>query len=357
MMIERFLILGFGDPPPAAEKVIFCDGSGGRHFREGTDLELSHWRPNRTPPAYRAGTSTEICFRFLDAPLAGDWTVAVNNHLDIDGILSVFALVHSRTALRRRREIIEAAEMGDFWGWGSPPAQRLFQGLTRMMNERSAAGIPTHSIYDEAFRRIPSLLDGTDPECADIEASLAPLQQNVQWVESGTVRRLPIAERFSQYVIPSSIVAGDWERALRGPKFNEAISPVILFWPEARAKWDAQRMCLVSMESPEGWFHDLWFPGYLWADTAGLWRVPEMRHHDGMEAYDLTNAGLLDALTSLQQQETGPGTWVAGNPRFACCDLIQEQFPLAARFVDQSGHPIASSLNPELVAADLAGAF
>jgi len=93
-------------------------------------------------------------------------------------------------------------------------------------------------------------IDGTDPESAAIDASLAPLHQNVQWVEDGTITRSILGERFSHYVIPSSVVAGDLDRALRVPKFNEVISPAILFWPQARARWDAERMCLVSIESP-----------------------------------------------------------------------------------------------------------
>jgi hypothetical protein len=50
-----------------------------------------------------------------------------------------------------RQTIIEAAEMGDFWGWGEPPAQRVFQGVTRFM----ARGGTGQSIYDEAYRRKP----------------------------------------------------------------------------------------------------------------------------------------------------------------------------------------------------------
>src|SRR5690554_1207565 len=129
-MINRFEIMSKRSPRPEGEAIIFCDGTGGDWFRPETDLELSHWRPNRTPKEYRAGTSTEICFRFLDTPRPGDWTAAVNNHVDVDGILSVYALVHSEHALQHRGTLIQAAEMGDFWEWGEPPAQRLFQGLT-----------------------------------------------------------------------------------------------------------------------------------------------------------------------------------------------------------------------------------
>src|SRR5436190_7220033 len=104
--ISRIEIVGHDSSRPDAERIIFCDGTGGSSFQPETDLELSHWRPNRTPGEYRAGTSTEICFRFLDHPRAGSWTIAVNNHVDVDGILSVYALVHSDHALAHRRTII-----------------------------------------------------------------------------------------------------------------------------------------------------------------------------------------------------------------------------------------------------------
>jgi hypothetical protein len=112
-MIDRFEIVGSTSARPDADRIIFCDGTGGRLFRAESDLELSHWRPNRTPKEYRAGTSTEICFRFLDNPQPGSWMVAVNNHVDVDGILSVYVLVHSNHALANRQTIIEAAEISD----------------------------------------------------------------------------------------------------------------------------------------------------------------------------------------------------------------------------------------------------
>ena len=68
--------------------------------------------------------------------------------------------------------IIEAAEIGDFWGWGEQSAQRLFQGITRLMRK----DIDPRQVYEEAFQRIPGLIDGTDPETADINA-LVPLSR------------------------------------------------------------------------------------------------------------------------------------------------------------------------------------
>lgn len=355
-MIDRYMILKHGDPRPDVERVIFCDGAGGGIFREGADLDLSHWRPNRTPPQYRAGTSTEICFRFLDAPLPGPWTLAANNHLDVDGLLSVYVLAHSRQALAHRQTIIEAAEMGDFWGWGEPPAQRLFQGFTRVMNDRSEAGIATQAIYDELFSRAPGLIDGTDRDSPAIEEALRPLRDGVALVEEGRIRRVPHGARFTQYVIPADLLRDRADRASYVPGFNEASSVRALLWPQARAKWDAQRVCLVSAERSGGWWHDLWFPGYLWADTEGRWIVPGIEFHNDMQTYNLRNESLFAAVAKLQQAESASGRWTLGNGH-SPFSTERSLFPVVLRFADEGGDPAISALAPDDVAKRLSTLF
>jgi hypothetical protein len=79
--------------------------------------------------------------------------VVVNNHVDVDGILSVYVLLQCDHALANRQTLIEAAEMVDFWGWGEPPARRLFQGLTHRMRREDNP----QTTYAQAFRRIPGI--------------------------------------------------------------------------------------------------------------------------------------------------------------------------------------------------------
>lgn len=346
-MISRFEIISHDSRRPEAERIIFCDGAGGSIFQPETDLELSHWRPNKTPAAYRAGTSTEICFRFLDNPRPGSWTVAVNNHVDVDGILSVYVLVHSQHALAHRQTIIDAAEIGDFWGWGETAAQRVFQGITSLMN--SGEG---EAVYAEAFRRIPELIDGTDAEIPLIDESLSPLRRGVELVEKGLISRSLIGERLAHYIIPLAVAGGDDERAAYAPEFNEAISESAVLWPQVRARWDAERICLVSVERESGWFHDLWFPGYLWADTEGLWRVPGITYHDGMGSYELDNALLFAAFEELQRQESAGGRWSLGGTQLPFGTELQKRFPLVGRFCDDQGKPVMSRLSPEVVGAE-----
>ena len=351
--IDRFEILGAGSLRPDAEKIIFCDGTDDRLYRPETDLELSHWRPNRTPVEFRAGTSTEICLRFLDNPRPGNWTVAVNNHTDVDGILSVYTLTHPQSALRDRQTLVQAAEMGDFWGWGDIPAQRVFQGLTRMMTSNADG----REVYTEAFRRIPQLVDGSDPETAELEYSLAPLRVGREYVESGLIHRVEIDPRLSHYIV-SLAAAGDEEsRAFYVPGFNEAISNKALLWPQVRARCDSERVQIVSFERQTGWNHDLWFPGYGWADTEGKWNVPGLTYADGMSSYDLNNSRLIESFEQLQRLENATGQWCLGGTRLPFGEELQKRFPLVGRFLDEVGQPAISRLSPEQVSTSLTGVF
>src|SRR5690606_36756235 len=134
----------------------------------------------------------------LDKPRPGSWTAAVNNHVDVYGILSVYALVHIDHALAHRRTMIEAAEMCDFWAWGEPRAQRVFQGITHLMQQ----GGDPQTIYAEAFRRIPGLIDGSDSQVAEIDDSMAPLRGGVELIRQYRIVRREIDARLAQYLIP-----------------------------------------------------------------------------------------------------------------------------------------------------------
>jgi hypothetical protein len=289
----------------------------------------------------------------LGQPCPGTWTVAVNNHVDVDGILSVYVLVHSQHALAHRRTIVEAAEMGDFWGWGELPAQRVFQGLTWLMERGSSA----QSIYADAFRRIPGLIDGTDPEVASIEDSLTPLHRGVELVESGQIFRKVVESQFVQYIVPLAVAGNDGSRATYAPEFNEAISPNALLWPQVCARWDAQRVCLVSVERTAGWFHDLCSPGYLWADTEGRWLVPGLTYHDGMSSYEISSLQFIAAFHELQRQETARGQWSLGGTKLPFGNELQSRFPVIGRFLDEQGQPAISQLSPDQVATGLRGVF
>jgi hypothetical protein len=255
--------------------------------------------------------------------------------------------------LRHRRTIEQAADMGDFWGWGEPVSQRLFQGITLLMER----GGQPQAVYTEAFGRIPALIDGSDPEIPHIEESLAPLGQGVAFVEQGKITRRQRNACFVQYAVPLAVAGDDDARAAYSPGFNESISGKAVLWPHARAKWDFERVFLVCAERPTGWLYDLCFPGYLWADTDGKWLVPGLTYHDGMASYDLQNDSLARAFARLQERETAPGRWALGGKGLTFGEELQTHFPVVGRFVDDTGTPTISRLSPDDVASELEGGF
>ncbi len=91
----------------------------------------------------------------------------------------------------------------------------------------------------------------------------------------------------------------------------------------------------MSVERKTGWFHDLFFPGYLWADTEGKWVVPGMTYHDGMSSYNFDNTWLVAAFEELQRQEAAIGRWALGGTKLPFGDELQGRFPLVGRFLNE----------------------
>jgi hypothetical protein len=103
-----------------------CDG-----VVPGAAIDLGHWEGNATAPELKADTSTEIALRFAKA--GGTVDLAVNNHFDADGVLSVYALVRSDVAAANASVLVAAAEVGDFDEWPTDErGLRLEAALRRM---------------------------------------------------------------------------------------------------------------------------------------------------------------------------------------------------------------------------------
>lgn len=95
----------------------------------GEGPSLSHWPGNRTPERYRVDTTTEMALLLAEDPRREEFLsgirVVSNNHLDTDGLLSVWAVLHPEEALRHRRFLVDAARAGDFGTFTSADAVKF----------------------------------------------------------------------------------------------------------------------------------------------------------------------------------------------------------------------------------------
>lgn len=344
-----FYITGAHARPPSRQ-TIFADGSADDTFREGVDLELSHWVPNRTPPRYKADTSTEICLNFVADPLPGDWDLAINNHLDVDGVLGVYVLTHPERALAHRDTLAAASRMGDFWDWGPPRALRLFQGLTSYMFAFELGKTPLQSIYARCFARIDRLLDPNTPDPAEVLKARDVLETAEARLASGEVTRRVYHPRFVHYQLDTRELA----RALHVPPFNAAIDGAAWFPPQARNRRDREKVQLVSVA---GGYHDLWYPGYRWAETPDAWVAPGFRFAGSTNGYYYGHPPLEAAVKELQAAEANPGTWTIVDGLSPFASLKGRNYPVVLSFLDEQQQPAPSSQAPEAVASRLSGAF
>jgi hypothetical protein len=345
-----FHIQGSETPRPSARGVIYCDGGTDDRFRAGADLQLSHWIPNETPDRFEADTSTEICLNFVGSGDQG-FDLVVNDHADVDGVLAVFTLVVGPWALAHRRTLTQAAEMGDFWGWGEPPAQTLFQTLTLLIRKLQSGKVDASTLYRRCFDHVFAVLSG---EWAfHVDPGVAALRESVALVERGEVARQVVGDRFAHYVIPRRLVGSDPSRALRVPSFNAPLSSECLLWPQARARFDRERVHLVSVEAEAGWYHDLWYPGYAWADTPRSWRPAGLVAQGDSNEYLLDHPLLADAVDGLARLERARGQWTLARRLTPFSALEGRGFPVVLSFL-ADGAPAASSLEPELLAERLA---
>jgi hypothetical protein len=339
--------------PPAA-RVIFCDGGVDASYRDGIDLELSHWIPNKTPPRYKASTSTEIGIRFMESTGASDHDLVINNHVDVDGVLATFALLYPDVALRHRTTLVQAAEMGDFWGWGEPDAQHLFQALACLIVRLRERAVDPLEIYTQCYDCVHAVVGGARfDECAD---GLAALDDSVRRIDTSAIARSVIDAHVVHYAMPRSIASRALAAALHVPGFCVPLSRAALLPPQARAKHDAQRVQLVSVETDDGHHYDLWLPGYTWAETVDWWRPPGVTSTGCSNTHELRLSALDELVVELSQLETARGRWTVARTLTPFATLAGRGFPVVLSFL-QGSSPAPSALRPDAIASRLVGVF
>jgi hypothetical protein len=356
-MISTYFVPGGGQERPASEQTIFADGSADGSFRPGLDLELSHWVPNRTPARYKADTSTAICLSFVADPLPGAWDLCVNNHLDVDGVLSLYTLVRGERALAHRDTLVQASRMGDFWDWGDALAATVYQGLALLQQRAEPGRVPLQALYARCFERVDALLATTPGAEAEVQPGLAMLEAACRRLDTGEIARTVLHERFVAYEIPRDLVERSEARALHIPGFNAPLDDASWLPPQARNRHDRERIQLVSSEAAGGWYHDLWYPGYRWAETPDSWAAPGFVFAGSTNGYRFGHAALERAVAHLAVAERGPGRWELAEALTPFASLAGRNYPVIVSCLDADRRPCASGLPPAEVAAILAPAF
>ena len=105
---------------------VVVDGAG----CDSTILTLSHWPKSGTPQEFKADSSAEIAFKFLDSGREVATDLVSNNHFDEDGLVSVYALVEPEKAEANRQLLINAAWAGDFTVCRDRTAARIAETIT-----------------------------------------------------------------------------------------------------------------------------------------------------------------------------------------------------------------------------------
>ena len=151
---------------------VVVDGRG----NDATVLVLSHWPRNGTPPELKADSSTEIVLNHLRSPQREaerrGAEVVSNNHYDVDGLMSLWAMLSPEAALERAELLVAVGECGDFDRWSGERATKVtcaLYGLETLASSPIRQGLAgrdylerTAFLYRETLPLVPQLLDDID---------------------------------------------------------------------------------------------------------------------------------------------------------------------------------------------------
>lgn len=315
-------------------------------------LELSPWRPSGTPARLKAGTCTEIALNLIlfDGPPAEGSVRA--NRLDIDNVLACFALLHPAIASKYRERLVEVAEMGLFQAWGGEGACTVYQRLLEIFRNGRNCGEEEDRVFESCFRHLPAIL-ASEPFSAD----LRPDAHSLGLLQSGRIERTLLHRRFVSYVLPRRLHKGVYYKALRISPPDAGLDDPALLSCRARNRLDGERVQLISVEGKEGWYHDLLYPAYMWADAAGRWRAPGFRPAGRPLAWFLDHSPLTRVVNRLIERERGEGWWHLAQEVHPLERTVGRHFPVVLSFEDGRGNPATSSLPPHELADRLCRVF
>lgn len=314
--------------------------SNSKHF--------SHWEGNRTPPAVKADTSTEIALNLVASPererLIEGVELVTNNHFDTDGVLSVWTMLNGERALDLREQLIAAAEAGDFSEYSSRDGVRasiVIQGADAAIPGEEAGSplarqLAGASVTDEArayelvlpeVLRVITHTDDYEPLWRNvwqrIETALESFARGASHVEEDDVTGLSV------------ITLAPGLYGSQGLKPTRHAAPFTAISANAHGK-----IFLIALPMMNGWSYRIDYPYYSWAETIVR---PRIERRD----FNPLIARLNDLEQRSAQRDGAQGRWA----------LDEREMTSAVKFMDQSGVLSASTLSPETVAAEMGAAL
>jgi hypothetical protein len=149
-----FVHVPYGQDAPSDVKTLACDGRVPK-----ATLDLSHWTDNTTPDELYADTSTEIALNLAKSSEYSEYDSAtvVNNHFDVDGVLSAWAATDPEEALPHFQLLCDAAACGDFGEWCSDDGVKLCYAVAELEDPSEEDGG-----YASALQKLPDVVRNLD---------------------------------------------------------------------------------------------------------------------------------------------------------------------------------------------------
>ena len=204
---------------------VIADGSA----RRSTVLTLSHWPVSGTPWPLKADLSAEIALRYLSSPEHHvDVDAVSNDHLDLDGFISVLLLARPDVAAAHGATLVEAARAGDFATTTNDDGRRLAAAIGAATHAATTPFDPdlfeqqrplqVAALYRELLAAVPGWVDDLDSVAtlwrAEDDAFLAAEDAFADGLV--TIEEHPDVDLAVVRLDPALRLAGDVRSALQG---------------------------------------------------------------------------------------------------------------------------------------------
>ncbi|KAJ3331658.1 hypothetical protein HDU93_009577 [Gonapodya sp. JEL0774] len=271
---------------------------------------LTHSREVGAIHKYRADTSTQVAFNFIDDPsredslgIKGREVIVSNDHFDHDGLTGVTVLLDSEWAKSKRDLLIAVATSGDFFKFRNRTAARIVWVIDAFSGR--VDGIKSPLPEDTfKFKDFPELFDKLYTEMVPRFKTI------VEEVESGGMQEYWKTSEKEWELTVAAIESG-LIRISKHPELSLAIVRL-----DSSLKFEPSRFALYSYLAYHGTDGDCVF---VVTEKNGVW---EGRYRYEMNVDYVTAAlpprlhlgGLADVLTSMESGGDKKCTWQAGDP-------------------------------------------